>query len=167
MSDYIKFTSRDWGYAGDKQTWARQNDDLTITVKKAARGTISSKYAEELRAFCEKYGQDFDAIRFGESLTFAAVTKEETAQEAEEKITVEEAEKENTMSREISLNNGLTFMSAHEAMPEIIERDLWDAVANFMDDEIRERVHAEIAPCTEEEFLTRYLELSEDDLVIG
>lgn len=73
MSDFIQFTSKNWGYTGDKYTWARQNDDSTITIKKAARGTISTEYAEELRAFCKKYGQDFDAIRFGESLTFADI----------------------------------------------------------------------------------------------
>ena len=36
----------------------------------------------------------------------------------------------------------------------------WDAVVNLMDDETRERVHEEIAPCTMREFLARYLELS-------
>ena len=36
----------------------------------------------------------------------------------------------------------------------------WDAVVNLMDDETRERVHEEIAPCTVREFLTRYQEIS-------
>lgn len=35
----------------------------------------------------------------------------------------------------------------------------WDVICSYMDDEIRERVHTEMAPCTEMEFLTRYLEL--------
>ena len=35
----------------------------------------------------------------------------------------------------------------------------WDAVVNLMDDETRERVHEELAPCTMREFLARYLEL--------
>ena len=75
----------------------------------------------------------------------------------------------NTMHepREISLDNGLTFTSAHDAMPEILRLNLWDAIVNLMDDEVRERVHAELAPCTEEEFLTRYLELAEENLVLG
>ena len=30
---------------------------------------------------------------------------------------------------------------------------------SYMDDEIREAVHAELAPCSEHEFLKRYLEL--------
>ena len=35
----------------------------------------------------------------------------------------------------------------------------WEAIVNLMDDEIREQVHMELAPCTDEEFLARYLEL--------
>ena len=76
---------------------------------------------------------------------------------------------DNTMHepREISLDNGRTFTSAHDAMPEILRLNLWDALVNLMDDDIRERVHTELAPCTEEEFLTRYLELAEENLVLG
>ena len=37
--------------------------------------------------------------------------------------------------------------------------DNWDYTAQLMDDELREQVHAELAPCTEKEFLTRYMEL--------
>lgn len=33
----------------------------------------------------------------------------------------------------------------------------WKAIVNLMDDDIRERVHAELAPCTEKEFISRYL----------
>ena len=38
-------------------------------------------------------------------------------------------------------------------------KNRFDAAVALMDDEIREQVHAEIAPCTEEEFLVRYMEL--------
>lgn len=71
------------------------------------------------------------------------------------------------MSKEISLNNGNSYMSADEAMPVIDDRDLWETVVGCMDNETRERVHAELAPCTELEFLRRYLELAPSDLVIG
>lgn len=67
----------------------------------------------------------------------------------------------------ISIDNGREFMSANEAMPMITERGLWEAVVSMMDDDIRERVHAELAPCSEEDFLTRYLDLATEDLVIG
>lgn len=69
--------------------------------------------------------------------------------------------------REISLNNGATWMTADEAMPIIDDRDLWDAVTEFMDPETRERVHMELAPCTDLAFLRRYLELAPEDLTIG
>lgn len=71
------------------------------------------------------------------------------------------------MTKEISIDNGNTYTTAAEAMPEIIERKLWDVVAQAMDDETRELVHRELAPCTEKEFLARYLEIAPDDLVIG
>lgn len=32
----------------------------------------------------------------------------------------------------------------------------FDAAVGFMDDEIRERLHDEIAPCTEQEFFSAY-----------
>lgn len=32
----------------------------------------------------------------------------------------------------------------------------WDYIVSLMDDEIREAVHADMAPCTEEEFLAEY-----------
>ena len=69
--------------------------------------------------------------------------------------------------KEISLNNGNTYLTAEEAIPEIMERGLWDVVVAFMDDEIREKAHSIIAPCSELEFLKKYLELADDDLVIG
>lgn len=34
--------------------------------------------------------------------------------------------------------------------------DVW---VNLMDDELREQVHAELAPCTDETFLERYKQL--------
>lgn len=34
----------------------------------------------------------------------------------------------------------------------------FDACANLMDDEIREAIHAELAPCTEQEFLDAYVD---------
>lgn len=39
------------------------------------------------------------------------------------------------------------------------EDEIWFAIVEFMNDEVRERVHFELAPCTNEEFLKRYLEL--------
>ena len=34
----------------------------------------------------------------------------------------------------------------------------WDVVAQLMDDDIREEIHQQLAPCTRHAFLTAYLE---------
>ena len=39
------------------------------------------------------------------------------------------------------------------------ENYYWNAVVSYMDDDIRETVHAELAPCSKKAFLHRYLEL--------
>ena len=41
---------------------------------------------------------------------------------------------------------------------EIIENNLYNAAVALMDDEIRECLHDRLAPCTEEEFLSAYME---------
>lgn len=43
-----------------------------------------------------------------------------------------------------------------------LDKALLSAIAVYMDDEIRERVHYELAPCEPEEFLARYCELDMD-----
>lgn len=68
---------------------------------------------------------------------------------------------------QISLDNGHSFMTAVEAMPEILERNRWNVVINYMDRALEEDLNAEMAPCTELEFLTAYLARAEQDLVIG
>lgn len=42
------------------------------------------------------------------------------------------------------------------------QQELLDAIAVYMDNDIREQVHAELAPCAPEEFLARYCELEPD-----
>lgn len=43
-----------------------------------------------------------------------------------------------------------------------LTQNLMNTIAVYMDDEIREKVHFELAPCEPEEFLKRYLELDPD-----
>lgn len=43
-----------------------------------------------------------------------------------------------------------------------ITNALMEAIAMYMDTDARERVHYELAPCTPEEFLSRYCELEPD-----
>lgn len=40
---------------------------------------------------------------------------------------------------------------------EIIDNGLYNQAVNLMDDEIREELHSELAPCTDEEFLAAYI----------
>lgn len=71
------------------------------------------------------------------------------------------------MKNMISLDNGRTWMTAAEAMEEINERNLWDMIVEMMDDEIREAVHDDLAPCTDEEFLSEYLRRADEGMMIG
>lgn len=43
-----------------------------------------------------------------------------------------------------------------------LTQNLMDTIATYMDDDKREQVHSELAPCEPEEFLKRYLELDPD-----
>jgi hypothetical protein len=71
--------------------------------------------------------------------------------------------KEEKTMKSISINNGASFCEPAEA----IENMSWDTITSFMDPDIMEQVASEIAPCTNEIFLNRYLELANDDLIIG
>lgn len=65
--------------------------------------------------------------------------------------------------KRISINNGNTYCTPAEALGAISI----DTMAEYMDDETRKAVHNELAPCTDVEFLIRYLELAPDNLIIG
>ena len=43
-----------------------------------------------------------------------------------------------------------------------LTQELMDTIASYMDDDKREQVHFELAPCEPEKFLERYLELDPD-----
>lgn len=70
-------------------------------------------------------------------------------------------------TRLVSIDNGNTFHSSLAGAAGIVVLGCFEQLVERMDDETRERVHAELAPCSEEEFLARYLELAPCDLVIG
>lgn len=67
-----------------------------------------------------------------------------------------------TMAK-ISIDNGNSFVTAEEAINGID----WEEIVSWMDDDIREQVHSELAPCSNLEFLERYLELADRDIIIG
>lgn len=84
--------------------------------------------------------------------------------DSEEKY--EDKRKKEFRMKKISLNNGNTYLTVKDAMIQINQQNLWDAVVNMMDDDTREKVHCEFAPCTEEEFLNAYLSISDHDLIL-
>lgn len=43
-----------------------------------------------------------------------------------------------------------------------ISKEEMDALVSYMNNDIREKVHMELAPCTNEEFLVRYIELDSE-----
>ena len=43
-----------------------------------------------------------------------------------------------------------------------IDKNMMDRIAVYMDNDKREQVHFELAPCEPEEFLKRYLEIDPD-----
>lgn len=69
--------------------------------------------------------------------------------------------------KRISLDNGLSFMPACCAIKIIKKYDLWDAIIEAMDNDTREDVHTEKAPCTEQCFLHAYLKKAKEDLILG
>lgn len=69
--------------------------------------------------------------------------------------------------KHISIDNGRTYQTPEQAMPEIDNRNLWDVVVNAMDDDTREAVAYDLAPCSNVEFLAEYLRRAADDLIIG
>ena len=38
-----------------------------------------------------------------------------------------------------------------------LDDGLWEAIVGYMDDDIRENVHNDLAPCSEESFLNEYV----------
>ncbi len=65
--------------------------------------------------------------------------------------------------KNVSIDNGATWTTPEEALNTISI----DVMAEYMDDESREQTARELAPCSDLEFLTRYLEIAPDDLIIG
>lgn len=63
----------------------------------------------------------------------------------------------------ISINNGRDYCTASEALDALG----MDILVQYMDDDTREAVHADIAPCTDLEFLSEYLRRASDDIIIG
>ena len=71
--------------------------------------------------------------------------------------------------KKISLNNGCSFKSYDDLTMDDIDyiTDDWDNIVSYMNDDAREEVHNELAPCDNLAFLKRYLEIAKTDLIFG
>ena len=72
------------------------------------------------------------------------------------------------MNAMLSIDNGHSYYTSVEI------ENVWNAIRPYyhaivqaMDDDVREEVHADIAPCTDAEFLSEYLRRASDDIIIG
>lgn len=65
--------------------------------------------------------------------------------------------------KNISIDNGAHYIEPAEALEAIA----LDTLAVYMDSDTRETVAAELAPCTDLAFLTRYLEIAPCDFILG
>lgn len=75
--------------------------------------------------------------------------------------------------KKINLSNGSSshWFSADESENAIIfakENGIsFDSIACVMDDDLRDSIHFDLAPCSEAEFLAEYLRRSDADLIVG
>lgn len=75
--------------------------------------------------------------------------------------------------KKINFSNGSSspWFSADEAENAIIfakENGIsFNSIACVMEDDLREAVHFDLAPCSEAEFLSEYLRRADADLIIG
>jgi len=70
---------------------------------------------------------------------------------------------EETGPASISIDNGMHWVDPEEALAEMS----LDTIVNYMDDDTREAIAREYAPCSDLEFLTHYLEAAPNDLIVG
>lgn len=70
---------------------------------------------------------------------------------------------EDKTMKNISIDNGHSYCTISEALEDF---DI-NTIAHYMDDATRERVCNEGNFETDEEFIKRYLEIADDDIVIG
>jgi len=64
--------------------------------------------------------------------------------------------------KKISIDNGNSFCTIYEA----VHGQPWEVIVNAMNDEIKEIVNSEFPSCRKYDFLTRYLELTKENLII-
>lgn len=136
-----------------------------------ADGGDESKRQGALLVSNECNGELFKYVVFGYDMPetveqFADICADPGAWESSQEVlgtAIPGRKKKQTAMKQISIDNGATYVTPAEAL-EVVSID---TIAEYMDDDTREAVHNELAPCSDIEFLTRYLEIAPDDLIIG
>lgn len=137
----------------------------------AADAGDESKRQEALCVTNECNGELFEYVVFGYDMpeteeAFLEMCDDASAWESNcetLKTALYSQKKGQTTMKQISVDNGTSYTTPAEALKAVSI----DTMAEYMDDNTREAVHNELAPCSDIEFLTRYLELAPDDLIIG
>ena len=137
----------------------------------AADAEDESKRQEALCVTNECNGELFKYVVFGYDMPetteqFADICADPGAWESSQEVlgtAIPGRKKKQTAMKQISIDNGATYVTPAEAL-EVVSID---TIAEYMDNDTRETVHNELAPCSDVEFLTRYLEIAPDDLIIG
>lgn len=85
--------------------------------------------------------------------------------ESEREVWKTKDELEQAMKTMDGKNHSITWEGsdwADDQAAEMVGEGLFDAAVELMDDEIREEIHEDLAPCTDEEFLAEYIRRHQD-----
>lgn len=85
------------------------------------------------------------------------IAKFETLEAAELELAAYEAEDKKDGTYTPDFYEVIELEEVSDDAAEIIDAGLYDAAVALMDDEIREELHAELAPCSDGAFLTAYM----------
>jgi len=86
--NFVEFEKKDWSFAGDKGTWAKVKVDedgnqIALIVKRAAKGTISEAFENEMTDLCSEHGLDWSDVRCGQQAEVEISAETEEVKETE------------------------------------------------------------------------------------
>ena len=126
---------------------------MTTESAKAAKAKYDAKTA---RYYSLKLNQNTDAD------LIQHLEQQESIQGYLKRLIRNDMQRGATTMKRISIDNGAHYVTPEEAIAGMS----WEQITNYMDDDTRETVSQE-GPETELDFLQRYLELADADLIIG
>ena len=108
--------------------------------------------------FAAMWGEDVD-----DETIVTGIRVAELAEEWDKSVDELLEQLEIIQPKRISIDNGAHWVEPAQA----VESMDWDVIVSMMEDEAREQVSAELAPCGNVEFLERYLYVAKNNLIIG